>query len=70
MKKNMGSADRIIRLIISAIIVVLFFTKILTGTIGIILLVLAGFFVITSLISTCPLYVPFGLKTLVRKNPE
>ncbi|WP_299121846.1 DUF2892 domain-containing protein [uncultured Winogradskyella sp.] len=63
MKKNMGSADRVIRLIIAAIVGVLYFKEIITGTLGVILLILAGIFVLTSLISFCPLYAPFGLKT-------
>lgn len=63
MKKNMGSADRIIRLIISAILVVLYFNGIVTGTLGIVLLVLAGVFTLTSIIGVCPLYLPFGIKT-------
>jgi len=63
MKKNMGTADRIIRVIIAAIISTLYFTDIITGTLGIVLLVLAVVFVLTSLISFCPLYAPFGLKT-------
>jgi hypothetical protein len=63
MKKNMGSADRIIRIIIAAIIGVLYFTGTISGTLGIVLLVLAAVFVLTSLISFCPLYAPFGFKT-------
>lgn len=63
MKKNMGTADRVIRLIIAVIIGVLYFKEIITGTLGIILLVLAGVFVLTSFISFCPLYAPFGVKT-------
>lgn len=63
MKKNMGSADKIIRLIIAAIIGVLYFTETITGTLGIVLLVFAGIFVLTSLISFCPLYAPFGIRT-------
>jgi len=63
MKKNMGTADRIIRVIIAAIVAILYFTNVITGTLGIVLLVLAGVFVVTSLISFCPLYAPFGFKT-------
>ena len=63
MKKNMGSADRIIRFIAAAIIAGLYFSGILTGTLGLVLLVLAGVFVLTSFISFCPLYAPFGLST-------
>ena len=59
----MGSADRIVRLIVAAIFAVLYFTNTVSGTFGIILLVLAGVFVLTSLISFCPLYAPFGFST-------
>lgn len=64
----MGTADRIIRVIIAAIIGVLYFTGTVSGTVGIVLLVLAGVFVLTSLISFCPLYAPFGIKTCPAKD--
>jgi hypothetical protein len=67
MKKNMGGADRVIRVIIAAIIAVLYFTKVIPGTLGIVLLALAGIFVLTSLISFCPLYAPFGISTCKKK---
>lgn len=70
MTKNMGSTDKIIRLIIAAIILVLFLTDVITGTVAIVLLVLAGVFVLTSLVSFCPLYVPLGLKTCPGKKKE
>jgi hypothetical protein len=70
MKKNMGTADRIIRVVIAALIGVLYFTDILTGTIGIILLVVAGIFLLTSLVGFCPAYLPFGLKTCAAKEKE
>ena len=70
MKKNMGKADRIIRLIIAAIIVTLYFTNVITGTLGIVLLVLAGVFVLTSFVSFCPLYAPFGLSTCAVKEEK
>ncbi|MCB9183670.1 MAG: DUF2892 domain-containing protein [Flavobacteriales bacterium] len=63
MKANMGSADRILRVIIAAIIAVLYFTGTISGTLGIVLLVLAAVFVLTSLMSFCPLYAPFGFST-------
>lgn len=68
MKKNMGSADRIFRLIIAAVIAALYFTEVITGTLGIVLLVLAAVFVLTSFISFCPLYAPFGLSTCKTKE--
>jgi uncharacterized membrane protein YGL010W len=63
MKKNMGTIDRIIRVIIAAVIAVLFFTNQITGTPGIVLIILAAVFLLTSLISFCPLYLPLGLRT-------
>jgi hypothetical protein len=63
MKKNMGSADKIIRFIVAAVLIALYFTGTLTGTLGIVGLVVAGIFVLTSLVSFCPLYAIFGLKT-------
>lgn len=63
MKKNMGSADRIIRVIIAALIAILFFTDVITGTLGIVLLILGGIFLLTSIVGFCPLYAPFRLRT-------
>ena len=63
MKKNMGSADRMVRLLLAAIFAGLYFTDTVTGTIGIVLLVLAGVFVLTSLVSFCPLYPLLGINT-------
>ncbi|MBK7031342.1 MAG: DUF2892 domain-containing protein [Bacteroidales bacterium] len=63
MKKNMGSIDKIIRIVIAAILVALYFTNVVTGTLGIVLLVVAAVFVLTSLISFCPLYPILGMKT-------
>lgn len=59
----MGTTDRIIRVILAAIIGVLYFTGAVSGTLGGVLLVLSGVFVLTGLISFCPLYAPFGIKT-------
>ncbi len=67
MKTNMGGLDRIIRLGIAAIIAVLYMTNIIQGTVAIILLLLAGVFVLTSAISFCPLYTLIGLNTCNRK---
>lgn len=70
MKKNMGSADRIIRIIIAAIISVLYFTDTISGILGILLLVLAGVFVLTSFISFCPLYAPFKISSCAIKEKK
>lgn len=63
MKKNMSGTDRIIRLLIAAIVVILYWQGIIEGTIAYVLLALAGIFVLTSLISFCPLYTLVGLNT-------
>ena len=63
MKKNMGKVDRIIRILIAAIIIALYFTNVINGTLAIVLLALSGIFILTSFISFCPLYLPFGLST-------
>jgi hypothetical protein len=57
----------VIRILVAVVFVVLFFTKVITGTLGIILLVLAAVFVLTSLISFCPIYWPLGISTAKKK---
>lgn len=63
MKKNMGTADKTIRLLIAALIAILYFTHVISGTVAIMLGVLAIVFALTSFISFCPLYLPFGIST-------
>ncbi|MDO8368924.1 MAG: DUF2892 domain-containing protein [Saprospiraceae bacterium] len=63
MNKNMGTADRIIRLIIAAIAVFLYSNGTLTGTMGIVALVVAAIFALTSLVGFCPLYRLVGMST-------
>ena len=68
MKKNMGTIDKVIRILIAVVIAILFYTQVITGTLGIVLVALAAIFVLTSLISFCPLYLPFGLNTGKKKE--
>lgn len=68
MKKNMGTADRIIRVVIAVIIAVLYFNNIITGTLGVVLLVLAGVFVLTSFVSFCPIYTVLGINSCRAKK--
>lgn len=68
MKPNMGTADKIIRILLAAVFAILYFTNVVTGTLGIVLLVLGAVFVLTSAISFCPLYAPFKIST--RKKEE
>lgn len=63
MKKNMGLADKAIRILVAAVIAVLYFTHQISGTTAIVLGVLAIVFTLTSLLGTCPLYLPFGIST-------
>jgi hypothetical protein len=67
MKKNVGSIDKMIRVLIAVVIAILYFTHVVTGTFAVILLVIAGILVITSLLGICPLYLLLGLNT-VKKN--
>jgi hypothetical protein len=63
MKKNMGSADKIIRLLIAVLLIVLYVLNVFPEIWGIVALVLALVFVVTSIIGFCPLYLPFGIST-------
>jgi len=63
MKKNMGTVDRVFRVLVAVIILILYFTHVISGTLAVILLILGGIFAVTSLLGFCPLYLPFGLST-------
>lgn len=63
MKVNMGSADRMVRLMVAVVLTVLYLSKIVTGTLGAIALVVAGIFLLTSLVRFCPLYTLLGINT-------
>ena len=63
MKRNMSNTDRIIRTILAAVFAYLYFGGIVGGTWGIVLLVAAGVFLLTSLVSFCPLYTLFKFST-------
>ncbi len=68
MKPNMGNADRIIRVLIAVVVAILYFSNVISGTVAIVLLALAGIFILTSLISYCPLYSPLGISTRKKEN--
>ena len=68
MKKNMGIADRIIRALVAVVIFALYFSGIITGTLGIVLIVIASVFLLTGLVSFCPLYTVVGLSTCPAKK--
>ena len=67
MKKNMGGADRIIRVLLAVVFAYLYFGGIVTGTWGLVLVILAGVFAITSIVGFCPLYTMVGVNTCPKK---
>ncbi|MEI6593923.1 MAG: DUF2892 domain-containing protein [Bacteroidota bacterium] len=68
MKKNMGTIDRVIRILVAVVIIALYFMGQITGIAAIILLVFAVVFILTSFMSFCPLYLPFGINTGGKKE--
>lgn len=63
MKRNLGNLDKAIRIIAALVIAIFYFMNLISGTVAIILLIVAAIFVVTSFISFCPLYIPFGINT-------
>lgn len=71
MKKNMGVADRILRILVAVVIIAIYFTtNWISGTLAIILLALSGVFILTGFMSFCPLYLPFGINTFGGKKKD
>ncbi len=70
MKSNMSGADRVIRAIIAVVFGILYFTGIIPGTLGLILLIIAVIFLLTSFISFCPIYALLGMSTKKDKSPK
>jgi hypothetical protein len=68
MKANMGNLDRGLRIILAIVFAVLYFTGIIEGTWGLVLLILGIVFLLTSFIGFCPLYLPFGIRTNKNKK--
>ena len=68
MKKNIGSADRIVRLLLAALAAFLYFTNVVSGILGIVILVVGGILLLTSLAGTCPLYSLVGLNSFPAKK--
>jgi hypothetical protein len=63
MKRNMSNTDRIIRAVLAAIFAYLYFGGIVTGILGVVIVVLGAVFLLTAVIAFCPLYAPFKLST-------
>ncbi len=69
MKTNMGRNDKLIRTGLAAVIAILYFSNVITGTWATVWLVVAAVFVLTSLVGFCPLYTLLGVNTCGRKQP-
>ncbi len=67
MKRNMGTIDRVLRAALAVLVLVLYLTGALSGTAALVLGILAVVFLLTSLVGTCPLYMPFGISTRGRQ---
>ena len=67
MKQNMGNLDRVLRIIVALAIIALYFTQIISGTVAIVGLALSAIFILTSFMTFCPLYLPFGIDTREKK---
>jgi len=63
MKKNMGTTDRVTRILVALVIIALYLTNQISGPWAIMGLILSGIFILTGFISFCPLYLPFGIST-------
>ncbi|MGL2964760.1 YgaP family membrane protein [Flavobacterium sp. RSB2_4_14] len=67
MKKNMGGLDKVLRVLAAIVFIYLFYSGIVTGTLGYVLLAFGAIFILTSLISFCPLYTLLGINTCKTK---
>jgi hypothetical protein len=63
MRKNMGIVDRMLRFVIGAVMLIVYFTGGVAGVVGVAIAVAGAVFVLTSLVSWCPGYVPMGIST-------
>jgi len=68
MKKNLNTLDRVVRIIVAMVIAGLFFANIISGTVAIILLVVAAIFILTSFISFCPIYWAIGISSKKKED--
>jgi hypothetical protein len=67
MKKNMGTIDRLIRIVAALVVIGLYFAKVIDGTLAIVLLIFSAVFILTSLVGYCPLYTPLKVNTGAKK---
>jgi hypothetical protein len=67
MKKNLGTIDRVIRVILALVIILLYALNVISGGIGLTLLVISGVVLLTGIFGVCPLYIPLGLNSGAKK---
>lgn len=70
MKANVGTIDKAVRILVAMVIIGLYSGHVITGTLSIVLLVLAAVFILTSIVGVCPLYQPFGINTCKKKKKK
>ena len=68
MKKNVGTTDKVIRVLLAVVVAILYFTHVISGTLGIILLAVAAILILTTVIGFCPIYWPFNIRTNKKKE--
>lgn len=67
MKVNIGTVDKVIRILVAVTIIALYFTNVITSTLAIILLALSAIFAVTAVLGFCPLYIPLAISTKKKK---
>jgi hypothetical protein len=70
MKANMGSIDKAVRISAAVLVAVLYFTNVISGTLAMVLMAFAAIFILTSVVSVCPLYLPFGISTRKKEGQQ
>ena len=68
MKPNMGTTDKVVRILAAIVVIALYAAHVISGTLAIVLLIFAAVLIITSFISFCPMYSPFGISTIKKKK--
>jgi len=70
MNKNMGAVDKLVRLVVALLLILGYFQELVSGVLGIIFLIVAGIFILTSLVSVCPIYSIFGISSCPVKTEK
>jgi Protein of unknown function (DUF2892) len=63
MKNNIATADKIVRVLLAAVFGALYFTKVVTGALGLVLAIVGGVFLVTAAAGFCPIYALLGIGT-------